>query len=265
MIRLAAAFLFATALPAFASQCQQLANADAPRIWQAALTPDEVRIVFVGHSSFRIETGQGRVAVTDFYGDPGPGPVPDAVTMNQAHSSHWTQFPPEEIAHHLEGWGKTDEPADHWVELDNLLIRNVTTDIRDWGGAWEQDGNSIFIFEYEGLCIGHLGHLHHILTDRHYALIGRLDVVLVPVDGGYTMAVADMLTIMKRLRARLVIPMHIFRSGSLERFIAGMRDDFRIDMSDASDITISARTMPTEPTVRILAPVVRDSGFYSDD
>ncbi|MEY9138330.1 hypothetical protein ACVIWV_010144 [Bradyrhizobium diazoefficiens] len=28
-----------------------------------------------------------------------------------------------------------------------------------------------------GLCIGHLGHLHHKLDDSHFAQIGRLDIV----------------------------------------------------------------------------------------
>ena len=39
------------------------------------------------------------------------------------------------------------------------------------------------------MCIGHLGHLHHTLTDQQIAQIGQLDVVLVPVDGSYTMDV----------------------------------------------------------------------------
>ena len=37
------------------------------------------------------------------------------------------------------------------------------------------------------MCIGHLGHLHHTLTDQQIAQIGQLDVVMVPVDGSYTM------------------------------------------------------------------------------
>lgn len=255
MIRLAAACLALLAPPAAASQCIQLAGAPDARLHYAALTPDQVSIRYIGHSAFRIETGQGRVAVTDFYGDAGPGPAPDAVTMNHAHSSHWTPYPPEEIEHHLKGW--SDEPggAEHWVQLDDLLIRNVPTDIRGWGGEWEEKGNSIFVFEYEGLCIGHLGHLHHMPTDEHFARIGRLDVVLAPVDGGYTMGIDDMLLVMKRVRARLVIPMHIFQPGSLERFLRGMADDFEIDASRASEITLSATTLPSVPTVRLLTPM----------
>ena len=51
-----------------------------------------------------------------------------------------------------------------------------------------RDGNSIFIFEVAGLCIGHLGHLHHKLDDSHFAQIGRLDILMVPIDGTYTMS-----------------------------------------------------------------------------
>ena len=49
--------------------------------------------------------------------------------------------------------------------IGDVLIRNVTTDIRRYFGDYTgadmiKDGNSIFIFEVAGLCIGHLGHLH---------------------------------------------------------------------------------------------------------
>lgn len=254
---LAAAAAAAAPTVLHASQCQQLVEAPGAKIWRASLAPGQVRIKFVGHSAFRIETDQGRVAVTDFYGDPGPGPTPDAVTMNHAHSSHWTPYPPEEVTHHLKGWAdETGEAAEHWVDLDDLLIRNVPTDIRSWGGDWEADGNSIFVFEYEGLCIGHLGHLHHLPTEEDYALIGRLDVVLAPVDGGYTMSIDDMITVMRRVRARMIIPMHIFRPGSLQRFLTGMSDSFEIDLSTDDAVILSATTLPSAPTIKVLRPAV---------
>lgn len=270
MIRMIAASMtistIAALLPnvATASQCIQLA-ADAPRIWRAALAPDQVNIKFIGHSAFRIETGEGRAAVTDFYGDTGTGPMPDAVTMNNAHSSHWTAFPPEEIKHPLQGWAEEGTAAEHWLHLDDLLIRNVPTDTRDWGGDWHKDGNSIFVFEYQDLCIGHLGHLHHKPTEEDYAMIGRLDIVLAPVDGGYTMAIADMIEVLKRVRARVVIPMHIFRSGSFERFLAGMADDFEIEFVDGAELTYSAQTLPSVPTIKVLRPAVSDGGFGLED
>lgn len=241
--------------PVAASQCIQLANAPDARIWRANLSAGEVRILYVGHSAFRIETDQGAAVVTDYYGDPGPGDAPDAVTMNYAHSSHWTPFPDPAIVHPLNGWAEDGVAAEHWVELGNMLVRNVPTDIRGWDGGVETDGNSIFIFEYEDLCIGHLGHLHHEPTEGDYAMIGRLDVVMAPVDGGQTLQTAAMLRVLKRLRARLVLPMHHLSSISLMEFLAGMSDDYEIIGADSSELTISARTLPSRPTVRLLAPL----------
>ena len=50
-------------------------------------------------------------------------------------------------------------------------------------GGTERHGNSIFIFEVANLCVAHLGHLHHTLTQQQLNEIGRVDIVLVPVDG----------------------------------------------------------------------------------
>ncbi len=102
-----------------------------------------------------------------------------------------------------------------------MRIRNVVTNIRaggfgDFGGT-VYDGNSIFIFEVGELCIGHLGHLHHTLEPAHLRAIGRLDVVLAPVDGGYTLDQEGMMEVLKMLQARLVIPMHFFGPSTLAR------------------------------------------------
>jgi L-ascorbate metabolism protein UlaG (beta-lactamase superfamily) len=80
------------------------------------------------------------------------------------------------------------QPAHIDERIGDLYIRNVTTDIRrywgeDAGGEMIRDGNSIFIFEVAGLCIGHLGHLHVPLDDSHLAAIGRIDILMVPIDG----------------------------------------------------------------------------------
>lgn len=72
----------------------------------------------------------------------------------------------------LHGWGDNGQPAKIMLRVGDVSIRNVTTDIRryfgdDSNGEMLKDGNSIFIFEVAGLCIGHLGHLHHKLDDSH--------------------------------------------------------------------------------------------------
>ena len=63
----------------------------------------EVEITYVGHSTFRIVAPDGTTIATDYAGIAGVGKVPEVVTMNHAHSSHWTAFPDPAIAHVLRG------------------------------------------------------------------------------------------------------------------------------------------------------------------
>lgn len=214
----------------------------------------EVSITYVTHSTFRIETHGGVTIATDFSGYAGKDVIPDVVTMNHAHSTHYTIAPDPRIPHVLRGWGTRSEPARHRLQVADALIRNVTTNIDNSWVGFERDGNSIFIFEIAGLCIGHLGHLHHSLTDAHYAQIGRLDVVMVPVDGGMTLDVKSMSEVTKRLRSSIVLPMHWFGSFSLERFINEISQEFAIERPGGSAITVSLRSLPSMPTLTVLRP-----------
>jgi L-ascorbate metabolism protein UlaG (beta-lactamase superfamily) len=242
--------------PVTASRCIALASA-APKVQlvslnNAAIARDEVDIRFVGHSTFRIESAGGVVIATDYTGYAGTGRSPDVVTMNHAHTSHYTSYPDPAIKHVLRGWGTDGGPAKHSLSVGDVFIRNVTTDIRGWDGIREKDGNSIVIFEVANLCIGHLGHLHHTLGPEYLGLIGQLDVVMVPVDGAYTMEQASMLEVLKLLKARLILPMHYFGEVTLSRFLSKMDESFDVDMSRTASITVSAASLPAKPKVLVL-------------
>jgi L-ascorbate metabolism protein UlaG (beta-lactamase superfamily) len=183
-----------------------------------------------------------------------PEILPDVATMNHAHGTHYTDTPDPGIPHVLRGWGAGfGEAADHYLDLGEVLIRNVPTDIRSFGGV-EENGNSIFIFEVAGLCIGHLGHLHHEPTPEQYAAIGRLDVVMAPVDGGLTLDLPTMIKVLKRFRASVVVPMHWFGDGTLAAFLAGMEEDFDVVRTGESHLDLSRARLPSRPTVVVLRP-----------
>jgi L-ascorbate metabolism protein UlaG (beta-lactamase superfamily) len=245
------------------SHCIALAAAEpqvVPVALQDGLEPDAVLIRYIDHASFAIVTPDGTVAVTDYTGYLGTQDVvPDVVTMNNAHSTHWTANPDPRIPHVLKGWGEGASPADHRLDLGSMLVRNVTTDTRGpFGEGARADGNSIFIFEAAGLCIGHLGHLHQIPSDAQYAAIGRVDVLLVPVDGGYTMRLEDMTGVVKRLRSSVVIPMHWFSETSLQTFLAEMSTEFTVVETGGAQISMSLDDLPSTPTVLVLEPAFLD-------
>ena len=265
---LIASLIGLTGLPAFAqdrqpSHCIAIADA-APGIeyihkasWHDPPPADyTVRIHYIHHASFLIQTPGGLSAVTDYTGFLGEtGLVPDVVTMNHAHSTHWTAQPDPAIPNVLPGWGDFGQGVDHYLDLGELLVRNVSTDIRSpYGGGVEERGNSIFVFEVAGLCIGHLGHLHHIPNDAQFAALGRLDVVMAAVDGGTTIALPDMISILTRLKSSVVIPMHWFSSYTLENFLGGIAGDFAIERLNRPDFEVSLRSLPARPTVVVLTP-----------
>lgn len=229
--------------------------------WSEAVPEFSVRINYVAHATFLIQTPGGMNIATDFTGFLGnTSLIPDVVTMNHAHDTHWTANPDPAIPHVLPGWGPFGEGIDHHLDLGEVLVRNVSTDIRSQFGGQEDNGNSIFIFEVEGLCIGHLGHLHHEPNEQQYAAIGRLDVVMVPVDGGYTLPREVMVRIVERLKSSVVIPMHWFSEFAREAFLEEVADSFVIDRRTTSFLELSLRDLPSRPTVVVLRPEwLRDS------
>jgi L-ascorbate metabolism protein UlaG (beta-lactamase superfamily) len=264
LLSAALALFCASLAPALAqqpqrSECLAMANAPpraTPVAWQRTANAAEVEITYAGHSTYFIDTPGGLRIATDYSGAYQVGRLPDVITMNRAHSTHYTLYPDRRIPHVLHGWGEDGKPALISERIGDTFIRNVTTDIRryfgdDSGADMMRDGNSIFVFEVAGLCIGHLGHLHHKLDDSHFAQIGRLDIVMVPIDGTYTMSLDGISEITKRLRASVVLPMHRFATP-LEDFMRRIGQQFEIDRRFKRSFRMSRDTLPSTPTVIIL-------------
>src|SRR3981189_2170316 len=117
-----------------ASECLAMSSAPpratAVSLREAAAKTDEVAITYAGHSTYYIDTPGGVRIATDYSGAYRTGRLPDVVTMNRAHSTHYTLFPDQHIAHVLHGWGDNGQPALIRLRIGDVSIRNVTTDIR---------------------------------------------------------------------------------------------------------------------------------------
>ena len=245
------------AKPELTQTCPGLVAFDAPRILPAALRvaldPEQVRITYIGHSTFLIESPQLVRIATDYNDYDRPPVVPDIVTMNHAHTTHFTDHPDPAIKYVLRGWGSTpDQPARHDITVKDVRVRNVPTNIRDWRGGTERHGNSIFIYETANMCIAHLGHLHHTLNQQQLNEIGRVDVLFVPVDGNLTLDLDGMMEVLEALKVPLMIPMHYFSSYSLNRFLDRARQMWTVEMSEIPSLVISKTSLPTAPKVMVL-------------
>ncbi len=108
------------------------------------------------------------------------------------------------------------------------------------------------MFEVADLCLAHLGHLHQLLTREQLGELGQIDVLLVPVDGVWTMSQPEMVEVMEQVRAPLVIPMHYFGEGPLASFLELVRDRYAVVASETPSVTLSRATLPRRRTVLVL-------------
>ncbi len=242
--------------PVWAGGCFPVAEGGArvvPVAFQPTALPEgvAVRLTFLGHASFLIETAGGASAVTDYNAYVVPPYPPRVATMNNAHDTHYTDRPDPRIEHVLRGWNPAGGWAEHDLLVEDLRIRNVPTAVHGRFGD-QALSNSIFVFEVTDLCLAHLGHLHHVLTPEQLAELGRIDLLMVPVDGVYTMAQEAMLEVVEQVRPTTVVPMHYFGPTVLGRFLAlAEARGWRVVHHDQPFVDLSRERLPVR-TVLVL-------------
>lgn len=219
----------------------------------SAVPAKQVPVTYIGHSSFLIETPGGASAVTDYNGIHVPATAPDIVTMNNSHDSHYTDNPNPEIRFTLRGWSEKIGGgfAAHDIRFKDLRVFNVPTNIGEYGDP-TGNGNSIFVFEISGLCIAHLGHLHHVLTKEQLRKLGRIDVLFVPVDGGMTISHPQALAVIGQIAPRQVFPMHFGFFGAPDAFFEMAKAFYPIRSEKGSTLLISRGMLPKSTEIRFL-------------
>jgi len=222
------------------------------RLWRAAAQAEKaVAITFLGHASFLVESPEGVRIVTDYNGMILAPVTPDIVTMNNAHPTHYTDAVEPGVKYVLRGWNPSGGLAVHNLQYRDVRVHNVPTNLRDFG-ATRYNGNSIFVFEAADLCIAHLGHLHHTLTPTHLEELGQIDIVMVPVDGALTLNQEEMISVLQQIKPAIVIPMHVFTAGRLDRFLARAAEHYQVRHMPDPKILVSRADLPAEPEVRVL-------------
>ncbi len=225
------------------------------RVWQAAIQTGEVQIRYIGHSTFELETPKGIRIATDYNDSVRPFLPPTVATMNGAHSTHYSLSPDPNIEHLLYGWNPKGGPMDHDLTVGDVRIRNIQTNIRGWDGESRRLGNSIFIFEVADLCIAHLGHLHHRLTQEDLTRLGQIDVVFAAIDNTSTLRLDSLMEVLESIGPAMVIPMHFHFAGALQAFTGrALEAGYEVVRAETPSVIVSRTSLPIKPTVYIMMP-----------
>ena len=220
---------------------------------RTSVEANHVRITFVGHATFVLESPQGVKVVTD-YNDYFRAPsAPDIATMNILRPNHATSNVEPSVKYVLHGWDEGRGIPYLDVRYKDMRVYNVPVNISVMGSV-STNLSSMFMFETAGLCIAHFGHLAHVLDEKQVFRLGRVDVALVPVDRIATESYEELRHNLGLLKPRLIIPMHFISGYFAEDFAREVENLYKVKYHDGNTITVSHADLPTESEILILKP-----------
>lgn len=210
-------------------------------------------ITYFGHALFQLETAQGHVIVMDPYdasvGYPMGRLHGDVVTVSHEHHDHNNLSLVEGEPVILRGEGK-------YEPLPGLRVIGFSSFHDEAQGA-KRGPNTMFLIEADGLRVLHLGDLGHTLTPEECGRVGRVDVLLTPVGGFYTIDAAQAEKVRHDLGARLAIPMHYKTESSARLPIAPVEDYLQlagVTPSPMPLLRVTREDLSQQPKVALLVP-----------
>ena len=210
-----------------------------------------------GQAMFLLTSPEGTSILLDPFSDIGytlPPPVEaNAATITHEHPDHNNAALAATGAELLRGL-TTDGWADIDQNIGGVRIKTVRTFHDDQQGA-ARGRNAVFVFEMAGLRIAHLGDLGHQLDAEQTAAIGGpVDVLMVPVGGGFTIDAAGATELVAALQPKLVFPMHyktdrlVLQIDPVDPFLEGKT----VERVGSTTTRLAADSLPTEATVMVL-------------
>jgi len=168
-----------------------------------------MEITWFGHSCFRLTERGLAAVVTDPYDDSLGYPTlrlkADIVTVSHDAPGHSHLDAVKGDLRALTGPGE--------YEIGGVFITGIPTISPSAASAKKKGGpelktNTVYVFDYDGLTVAHLGDLDHVPTQSQIEALGAVDVALVPVGGGGGLNAAQAAEVVSLLEPSLVVPMH---------------------------------------------------------
>ena len=209
-----------------------------------------MEITWYGHSCFRLTERNFVNVVTDPYDNKVVGYEPlklkaEIVTISHDAPGHNNSDAVKGTTHVITGPGE--------FEIGGVFITAVQTE----SGKISKDRvrNTVYVFDYDGITVAHLGDLQQIPTQSEIELLGTVNVALVPIGGGTSLNAAKAAEVVSMLEPNLVIPMHYATPDSkiklddLNKFIKEMG----LSKQDAQpSLKVTRSSLPAETHVVVL-------------
>lgn len=166
-----------------------------------------MELTYLGHACFRIRGKKGTVVVDPYSKDIGflmPKIKADAVLITHQHDDHNADERVKDYRVKIEGVGE--------YEVGGIKITGIAS-FHDKEKGKKRGRNTIYKIVVDGIEVVHLGDLGCDLTDEQIEILNKVEVLLVPVGGKYTIDADEAVEIVKELEPSVVVPMHFMEKG----------------------------------------------------
>lgn len=218
------------------------------RVTAAEFGEKEVRITWLGHAFFLVESREGRVAIDPYnerVGYPMPDITAEVVLVTHEHGDHNNVGAIKGNPRVVRSVGQH--------EVGGVAVKGVATKHYHDPKDARRGDNTVFVWEQGGVRLAHCGDLGHVLSDAQVAEVGAIDALMIPVGGFYTIDAAKAKSVVGQLRPKVVLPMH-YRSEAVagrdsplapvDDFLGLMKTEATIEKEGKHSITLSAGTPP---------------------
>jgi L-ascorbate metabolism protein UlaG (beta-lactamase superfamily) len=215
-----------------------------------------VEIKYLGHAAFVITSDKGLKIITDPYAT-----APDLTYGEITETADIVTVSHEHFDHNNVAAVRGDPEVVRRVGrsvVKGIEFKGVASAHDDSGGSL-RGGNVIFCFEVDGVAVCHLGDLGHRLDEKQLEEMGRVDILLIPVGGNYTIDAKVATGVCDQLKPKVIIPMHyktekgIPGISGVEGFLSGKASVSRPDSSRAE---FKVGELPAAGQILVLKPAL---------
>lgn len=210
-----------------------------------------MEIIWYGHSCFRLVERNMATVVTDPFDSETVGYEPlklkaDIVTSSHDAPGHNFLSAVKGTTHDITGPGE--------FEIGGVFITGVQTDGQGKKAA-DKPRNTLYVFDYNGLNVAHLGDLRTVPTQAEIEALGTVHVALVPIGGGSGLNAAKAAEIVSLLEPNIVIPMHYHTPAvkvELDRLDKFLKEMGLHEAETVPSLKVTRSGLPDETKVIVL-------------
>jgi len=213
-----------------------------------------MKVKWLGHACFLVTSSSGVRIITDPYTPDSSiqhgeiRELADVVTISHEHFDH----------NNAESVRGRPVVLRQSGEVKGISFRAVRV-YHDSARGKQRGSNTIFCFNVDNLNVCHMGDLGHILDEKQLEEIGRVDVLLIPVGGTFTVDADTASRVVAQIKPSITIPMHFKNEkvrlpvATVEAFLKNKPEVVRLD---SSEIEITTANLPRQETIYVLKPAL---------